>query len=140
MNPHIEAHLVRDEGMVRHAYQDSLGFWTIGIGRLIDKRLGGGITEDEARYLLRNDIARVEAECRREFPWFGALDEVREAVVLNMVFNLGMVKFKGFVNTIADIAAGNYESAASRMLQSKWAQQVGNRALRLAEMMRTGEL
>jgi lysozyme len=135
MNPHIEAHLVRDEGLRLKPYRCTAGKLTIGVGRNLDDM---GITEDEARLLLRNDIARVEAECRREFPWFGALDEVREAVVLNMVFNLGITKFKGFVNTIADISAGNYESAASRMLQSLWARQVGNRALRLAEMMRTG--
>jgi lysozyme len=146
MNPYIEAHLVRDEGVRLFVYDDATGkplksgdtingYPTIGVGRNLT---GRGITAEECGYLLRNDIAAVDAECRREFPWFGALDEVREAVVLNMVFNLGLAKFKGFVNTIADISAGNYESAASRMLQSLWARQVGNRALRLAEMMRTG--
>jgi lysozyme len=136
VNPHIEAHLVRDEGLRLKPYRDTVGKLTVGVGRNLDDV---GITEEEALHLLRNDIARVAQECQ-QFPWFGALDDVRQAVVLNMVFNLGITKFKGFHNTITSIARADYEDAASRMLQSRWANQVGNRAVRLAEMMRTGVL
>ena len=57
--------LSRDEGTVLQAYQDSLGYWTIGTGRLIDKRRGGGITKAEADYLLANDVQKIgRASCR----------------------------------------------------------------------------
>ena len=129
--------LKRDEGLRLKPYRDTVGKLTIGYGRNLDDN---GISKYEAEAMLRNDVADVYAECRREFPWFAALDEAREAVVVSMVFNLGMTKFRGFHNTIAAIARADYEDAASRMLQSKWATQVGNRAIRLAQAMRTGVL
>jgi lysozyme len=129
--------LKRDEGLRLKPYRCTAGKLTIGYGRNLDDR---GISQQEAETLLRNDVADAYAECRREFPWFSGLDEAREAIVVSMVFNLGMAKFKGFHNTIAAIARGDYQDAASRMLQSRWAQQVGNRAIRLAAAMRTGVL
>jgi lysozyme len=139
MNREILAReLHRDEGEVLHAYQDSRGFWTLGIGRLIDKSMGGGITHDEALFLLENDIAKVEADLDRELPWWRALDEVRQRVLANMAFNLGIRKLLGFKNTLAAVQRGDYEAAAKGMLKSLWAKQVGQRAERLAAMMRTG--
>ncbi|HXG70394.1 MAG TPA: hypothetical protein VNJ04_07255, partial [Gemmatimonadaceae bacterium] len=70
--------LVVDEGVVLHAYQDSLGYLTLGIGRLIDKRLGGGITHAEALFLLNNDVDRKVHELVARFPWFTGLDPVRQ--------------------------------------------------------------
>jgi lysozyme len=127
--------LKRDEGVRLFPYKDTVGKWTIGVGRNLDDV---GISLDEAEYLLRNDIRKVEADARK-YPWYAGLNDARKAVVLSMIFNMGAEGFAGFKNTIASIAAGNYEDAASRMLRSKWSSQVGNRAVRLAAMMRTGE-
>ncbi len=131
--------LKRDEGFVDHAYQDHLGYWTIGIGRLIDRRKGGKITEDEPLYLLNNDVERFEKEVTKALPWVSNLDEARRGVILNMAFNLGTQGLLGFKNTLKNIQEGNYAQAAKMMLDSKWAYQVGNRAIRLAKQMETGQ-
>lgn len=134
----VKALLIRHEGFVPHAYQDSEGYWTIGVGRMIDKRLKGGITEEEAAYLLENDIKKAELYASI-YDWYPTLDEVRQAVIIDMTFNLGPGRFYGFKKMIAAIAAKDWEEAAAQMLDSRWARQVGNRARHLAQMMRTGE-
>jgi lysozyme len=138
MNPHIIAILKRDEGVRLFPYLDTAAppKWTIGCGRNLSDN---GISHDEVEYLLGNDVFRTEIEAK-SFPWYDALDEVRQAVVLSMIFNLGLTKFKGFYNTIRAIERHDYETAAALMLQSKWAKQVGARATRLSEMMRTGNV
>ncbi len=86
----IEDQLIRDEKEVLHAYQDSLGFWTIGIGRMIDHRKGGGITQAESLYLLDNDIRKIRDGLLDELPWLDELDEIRFWALVNMAFNLGI--------------------------------------------------
>lgn len=134
----LKRQLVKHEGEVNHAYKDSEGYLTIGVGRLIDKKKGGGISHSEAMYLLDNDIDSVIAACRNEFHWYPRLSENRQAVVANMVFNLGMPNFKKFKRTIHFLRLEMYQQAADEMLDSKWASQVGNRALELADLMREG--
>lgn len=131
--------LLRDEGVILHAYQDSLGFWTIGVGRLIDARKGGGITSEEAQYLLNNDISRVAAELCSHLPLFSTLDLVRQSAITNMAFNLGVPGLLQFHNTLSFLEQKNYTAAADAMRQSKWHTQVGARAERLAEQIATGE-
>lgn len=131
--------LRRDEGEVLHAYQDHLGYWTIGIGRLIDQRKGGGISAEESAYLLANDIAVRIAALRQKLDWFDELDEARQGVLVNMAFQMGVEGLLGFRNTLAMVRAGDYAGAASGMLSSLWANQTPERAKRLAEQMRTGE-
>lgn len=130
--------LTLDEGKKKAAYQDSLGYWTIGVGRLIDGRKGGGLSDDEINYLLSNDINRVIKELTESLPWWTTLSENRQRVLVNMCFNLGITKLLGFKNTLAHMKAGNYEKAAQGMLASLWAKQVGKRADRLAAIMRAG--
>ncbi len=130
--------LVRDEGEALHCYQDSAGYWTIGVGILIDPRRGGGITREESRYLLANRIAGKVAELDAALPWWRSLSPNRQRVLLNMVFNLGLKGLLGFRGTLAAIQRGDYERAHEGMLASKWARQVGARARRLAAMMREG--
>ena len=137
MSENVEKQLRGDEGEVLTAYQDSLGFWTIGIGRLIDKRKGGGITKEESSYLFQNDLKKVEADLDKHLPWWRKLDEARRGVLINMRFQLGMAGLLGFKNTLAMIERGEYASAAKGMLQSKWANQTPKRAYRLSEQMRT---
>lgn len=134
----INEQLVEHEAFVEHAYQDSLGYWTIGVGRLIDKRKGGKISREEGNILLGNDINLRRALLDKHLPWWRDLDEVRQRVILDMAFNLGVQGLLGFKNTLGFIRQGNYYAAAVNMRQSKWYTQVGNRAERLVRMMITG--
>jgi len=133
----LRAELSRDEGRRRAAYADSLGFWTIGVGRLIDARKGGRLREIEIDFLLDNDIAECEADCST-MPWFAGLDAVRQRVVLNMRFQLGSSGLRKFRNTLAAVARGDYAAAAAGMSASLWATQTPARANRLIAMMRSG--
>lgn len=128
-----------DEGCVLHAYQDHLGYWTIGYGRLLDKRKGGGISQYEAEVLLQHDLDRKLAELRDRLPWFDKLDDPRKGVLLNMAFQLGVAGLMNFKNTLAKVEAGDYEGAAVNMMKSKWASQTPNRAKRMAKQMETGQ-
>jgi lysozyme len=130
--------LRRDEGVIPHAYQDSLGYWTIGVGRLIDKRKGGRLTDEEIDYLLMNDIKECVEDLDKNLPWWRSLSDVRRRVLVNMRFNLGMAGLLGFKNTLKFIETGDYKRAADNMLLSKWAKQVGQRSNRLAAMMEKG--
>lgn len=128
--------LRRDEGVIPHAYQDSLGYWTIGVGHLIDKRKGGKMPDVIIDMLLRYDIDEKIAELNEKLPWWGFLDEPSQRVIVNMAFNLGvegLLKFKDFMDALKD---GDRDRAASEMLSSKWAEQVGARATRLATIIR----
>ena len=131
--------LRKEEGEVLSAYQDHLGYWTIGVGRLIDKRKGGGITAEESAYLLSNDIDKKMAEVYKALPWVEQLDDARKAILISMAFQMGLTGLQGFKNTLAMVQAGKYKEAADGLLNSKWAQQTPNRAKRHAEQMRTGE-
>lgn len=127
--------LVDHEGMRRKPYRCTAGKLTIGVGRNLDDR---GISPDEAMYMLANDIRDSRRELSAAFSWFDKLDEVRQAVLIDMCVNLGLSRLQGFRNTLALIGVGKYEAAAQEMLNSKWAEQVGRRAQRLSRMMATG--
>jgi len=129
--------IIRHEGIRLKPYRDSMGLLTIGIGRNLDQV---GISNDEALYLFANDKNKVIASCRGAFEWFDKLSPVRQMVVIDMVFNLGIEGFRKFQKTLAYIRAGRYAEASVEMLASEWAKQVGGRALELSDMMRTGEV
>lgn len=136
----LTAQLRRDEGNRATAYKDSMGWLTIGVGRLIDSRKpGSGLRPDEIDYLLKNDIADRVAALQRALPWFAKLDQARQGVLINMAFQIGTVGLLGFKSTLALIAAAKYSKAAEQMMKSKWASQTPGRAKRLAEQMKTGE-
>lgn len=132
----IEEQLLRDEGMRLRPYRDSVGKVSIGIGRNLDDV---GITEDEARFLLANDISAAGAGMRTALPWTAKLDEVRFAAMLNMCFNLGLTKLLTFKHFLESMQEGDWKMAALNMLHSVWAGQVGARAQRLAMQIETGE-
>jgi lysozyme len=134
----VRADLLRDEGLRLAAYQDALGYWTIGVGRLIDARRGGGLTEDEALYLLTNDIRRVRADLQRVVGTFDTLNDVRQNVLINMTFHLGLAGLLGFRQMLAALERRDYLATAREMLHSRWATQVPDRAFRLARQMATG--
>lgn len=139
MNHRLIAQLRRDEGEVLHAYKDHLGYLTIGIGRLIDRRKGGGITSVEAAYLLNNDLQRIDQALRSRLPWFTALDEARQAALMNMGFQLGVAGLMAFKRLLAAVRDQRYAEAETHALASKWAQQTPERARRVARQLATGE-
>lgn len=130
--------LSRHEGRVRSAYQDTQGYWTIGVGHLIDVRRGGGLPEHIIDALLDYDIDAHVKGLESQFPWVKDLDEVRYAVLVDMAFNLGVEGLAKFTNTLRLVREGNYQEASEEMLKSRWASQVGKRANRLSQMMATG--
>jgi lysozyme len=139
--------LIRDESIRLKPYLDCCGKLrneckcpvkgklTIGIGRNLDDV---GISRVEAIEMNDADIYRAAGELDMHLNWWQQLDPVRQRVMLNMCFNLGIDKLIGFKNTLAKIKSGDYQGAADGMLQSLWARQVGDRAKRLAELMRRG--
>ncbi len=133
----LRAELARDEGVRLKPYLDTRGKLTIGTGRNLTDV---GISEDENDYLLNNDIHRAQVSLDTYLPWWRTLDSVRQRVIVQMCFNLGPSRLLQFKKTLPFIQNGRYEAAAREMLRSRWAQQVGQRAVRLAEMMRLGSI
>jgi lysozyme len=134
------AHLAVDEGCVLYAYPDSLGYLTIGYGRLIDRRRGGGITNAEALMLLENDVERHWRELVHRFPWVEGLDDVRQVAMCNLAFNLGINGLAQFRNTLAAIQRADWPAAVQGLRQSLWFRQVGkSRSDRILHMIGTGE-
>jgi lysozyme len=131
--------LLRDEGYRRSAYQDSLGFWTIGIGKLIDARKGGGITLSEAVFLLDNELVQKMRFLDAEIPWWRQLSPVRRAVLMSMAFQLGAAGLLSFRTTLRHVESGRFAEAAEAMLLSRWATQSSGLALRMSEAMRTDD-
>ena len=133
----IKAQLVRHEGLRLKPYRCTAGKLTIGIGRNLDDC---GISQSESYVMLINDIMNCEMQLQQKIPdIYNGLDEVRKSVLLNMCFNLGISGLLGFKNTLAFVKAGDWERAANNMLVSRWAKQVGRRAIELSELMRKGK-
>lgn len=129
--------LKRDEVFVPYGYNDDRGNLTIGYGRLIDKRLGGGLTEPEANQLLLNDISNVIEDLDRNVPWWHEMSDNAQRGLANMCFNLGWPRLSKFVKMLAAMKEGNMQTAADEALDSLWAGQVGeNRAGRIANLIR----
>lgn len=132
----IRETIKHDEGEVLHAYQDHLGYWTIGYGRLIDERRGGGISRKEAEYLLDNDIMRVVDELAKRTGLLEHPEPVQHALV-NMAFQLGVNGLLSFRKMWAHLANRDYDAAADEALDSRWAQQTPQRAERVTDLMRS---
>ena len=149
--------LIAHEGLRLQVYQDSLGIDTIGIGRNLEDRgitkeeldwmdipnmaivHTMGITEADAMYLAENDVQIVEEELVRAHPCVDKLDAVRQLVVMDMAFNMGVPRLCKFKNMWNAIHEENYIAAAKEMLDSRWADQVKSRAVKLANAMHNGE-
>jgi len=144
------------EGIVLNVYQDHLGINTVGIGRNLDDRgitdgellfmnktiddvYDNGLTEEEAYYLCMNDIAIVEKELLDSKPIVNQLNDVRQMVLVDMAFNMGVPRLKLFKNMWLAIEKVNYPLACEEMIDSRWASQVGNRAMKLSLAMKNGE-
>ncbi len=105
------------EGQMSYAYQDSLGYWTIGIGRMIDKRKGGMLYPDEIAFLLKNDITRAH-NALKIYHWYDDLDVVRQGVLVEMCFEMGVSGLLGFHNMIQYLLVKNYNSACNEIISS----------------------
>tara|TARA_E500000318_G_C3567192_1_gene216199 strand:+ start:2694 stop:3113 length:420 start_codon:yes stop_codon:yes gene_type:complete len=133
----IISDLYNDEGFRSSAYQDTEGYWTIGIGTLIDERRGGGITQEEAEYLAKNRVMKVVFELDRRIPWYrDKPSQVQEALV-NMAYQMGAEGLMMFRNMLACIKNDDFDGAYREALDSRWARQTPNRAKRVAEQIRT---
>ena len=129
--------LKRHEGVRSHVYLCSAGYETIGVGRNISKS-GMGLSEDEVNYLLENDIERVIKELSSEYPWFNSLDDVRKDAMIDISFNLGATRLRGFKRALAAMEVADYTTAAKEFLDSKWSRDVKGRATELCYMVETG--
>lgn len=134
----LDEELVRstafNEGFRANAYQDTEGVWTIGYGTNVQELK---ITEALARVWLEQRLEEAQEEARRN-GYLDGLNRARRNVVIEMIYNLGLSRFQTFTRFRAALRARNYTMAAAEMLDSKWAGQVGRRAERLADLMRTG--
>lgn len=140
MESELIRQLKRDEGTRATAYTDSMGWLTIGVGRLIDSRKpGAGLRPDEIEYLLRNDITDRVAALKKALPWSEKLDQARQGVLVNMAFQMGTAGLLAFRQTLGLVRDGKYTEASEQMMKSKWAEQTPARARRLSEQMKTGE-
>ncbi len=135
----------------------TLGINTIGIGRNLDDRgiskeeldwmdiptidhiFSDGITEADAVYLAQNDVQIVEEELVRAHPCVDELDAVRQLVLIDMAFNLGVPRLCKFKKMWAAIHENKFDVAAKEMLDSRWANQVKSRSTKLAHAMHHGE-
>ena len=131
------ARLKREEGLRLFPYKDTVGITTIGYGRNLEYV---GISKMEAEIMLENDVENVISELKKMFSFFKDLDEARKVVLIDMGYNMGIHGLSAFRHMIAAVAKGDYKLAAKEMLNSKWAQQVKNRANDLAYMMEFGKL
>jgi lysozyme len=142
----LEAQLAIDEGKRLIAYLDTVGVLTVGIGhncvaRPVAGVLKAGDSIDDAlcSELFADDIYIACHELDKNLPWWKKMNDVRQNVLANMAFNMGLPVLLQFRNTLRFMQHGSYALAAEGMKQSLWAKQVGDRAKRLAQMMETGE-
>ena len=127
------------EGVETHAYKCTAEKTTIGVGRNIDPSGGIGLSHDEIDYLLANDIKRVEAELLRAFSWYDDLNQPRKDAMIDMCFNMGLPRLMKFKKALAGMAMVDYNAASIEFLDSRWAKQVGQRAITITDIIRSGE-
>lgn len=126
-----------DEGRRKRIYLDTAAppKWTGGVGRNLTDR---GFSDDEIDLMLANDIKLADKDARALVPGFDRLDDVRQEVLVNMAFNLGYNRLAGFKKFLAAVNSSRFDEAAAEMQDSAWFRQVGQRAVRLRDAMRTG--
>lgn len=157
----LKLELIADEGMELFPYLDSEKIWSIGVGRnlednglspselfflgiklkdkfeiieLLKKR---GLTKDEVLYLLDNDVDRVISELENKLPWLSNKPDVVKYVLCNMCFNMGIYRLLKFKDTLTLLKSDKYKEASIEMLNSKWSSQVGKRAIRLSDRIKS---
>jgi len=139
----LREELAEDEGCKFDIYLDHLGLPTFGIGHLITEKdpehgqpVGTAISEERVRRAFNLDITVTLEDCLRLFPDFDDLPEEAQLVIANMCFNLGYPRFSKFKNFIAAVEQRDWHMAADEMIDSRWHDQVPNRAKRLVKRIR----
>lgn len=139
----LQAELTEDEGVKYEIYLDHLNLPTCGIGHLIlpsDQEcglpVGTPISETRVRELFEQDIEIVLKECKILFPSFDILPDEVQLIIANMMFNMGCPRLSKFKKFIEAVIMSNWQDAANEMVDSRWYNQVPNRANRLVERMR----
>ena len=135
MNKLIEQ-LKIHEGFRSNVYTCSGGKKTVGYGRNLQDI---GISEEEAEMLLKNDIYEATNQLLNAFPWMATFSDVRISAMINFTFNVGIGTVKTFTKSIDALKKKDYNLAADMMLDSRWANQVGDRAIQITEQIRTGK-
>lgn len=137
--------LMLDEGVIHEIYNDHLGYPTFGVGHLITEKdeehgkpLGTPVSEERVTECLNVDVDIVCAELDKNMEWWRGLNDTRQRVMANMCFNLGYPRLSKFKKFLAAVQEEDWETAAVEMMDSKWATQVGDRAVRLREKMLNG--
>lgn len=123
------------EGLSLTMYTDTTGHWTIGYGRNIQNN---GITKAEAEAMLDHDLETAIVQCQKSFPWFNGADGPRQQVIAELMFEMGPKTLGEFTHMLAAVAAGTYDLAASELLRSTWASQVGStRSRQMADLLQS---
>ncbi len=136
MQEYTEKFLELQEGYRQFPYKDTRGILTIGIGRNLEAK---GLTLEESIYLMRNDIAEKEADLVKHVTFYNNLDDATKYVLINLCFNMGITRLLGFKNMLAAMAINNKGDAADELLDSDWADEVGEtRSNQIATVLRTG--
>jgi len=135
----LRPQLSRDEGRKASAYQDHEGNWTIGVGHLIDAKLGGTLPDFIIDDLLNYDINVKLKEVLTAFPWASTLSEPRLGVLVNMCFNMGIDNLRGFKLMLAAMEKGDWQEASIQCADPDYVKDVGQRAHRLAKQLLTNE-
>ena len=138
--------LISDEGWEASAYEDSLGWLTIGVGHLIDKRKGGRLSDNIILSILDEDVAEKSRHLDAWLSWWRELSPPRQAVLLSMTFNIGIgnpnlgTGVLGFKRMLGATHAKNFTAAAQNLSDSpRWRSQVGDKRVdRLCHMLETG--
>ena len=133
MSDALTQDLLRDENLKLKPYRDTVGKLTIGVGRNIDDN---GITEEEALFLLKNDIRRSESDLDRNASWWRGLPDDAQRGLVNMAFNIGWPRLAKFDRMLMALKFGRFNTAADEALDSQWAKQVKGRAERIADLYR----
>lgn len=126
MEDQIKEMLIRHEGLVCNVYDDSLGYKTIGVGRCLDKN---GISEEEAMFLLDNDIKRVIGELDKSWGVWRTFPEQARMVCIDCCFQMGITGWMNFRRTRALMEMGCWLESSEEILDSKYYSQTPNRAL-----------
>lgn len=162
--PRLHTQLILEEDLRLMAYDDATGKpvplgghcrgkLTTGVGRNLDGNpftkaemdiIGHDgrclpITHDQAIMLLDNDIKSVCRALDANMPWWQHLDEIRARVLVDLCFNMGVVKLLGFRHFLTNLRTGAYNAAADDLKDSLWYSQVKSRGVRLVAMVRTGK-
>ena len=139
----LKKEIIADEGMVKHIYEDHLGYPTFGVGHLITKKdpewkksLGTEVSEERVHECLEKDLDIVLKDCKILYPDFDDLPEEVQHIVANMMFNMGLTRMYKFKGMKAGVDSKDWNKAADEMVDSRWYKQVTNRANRLVERMR----